>query len=152
MMRIALETSLGKPIDNYQGSEISSFELDWSKEIVKNFPLIKPRTNLSPKYNCHGLTFASRRTKILKSKCIWDIISDDHYEEVLYKELCAGDIVIYFSETGDINHSGIVVEGIKNSVLPFICSKWGNAGEFIHSLKDIPSIYGPNTKFYRCRL
>ena len=69
--------------------------------------------------------------------------------EVQIADALPGDIVLYSGE-GDINHSGIVV--VETFKVPLICSKWGNAGEFIHLLNYCPDIYGPKTQFYRCQL
>ena len=145
---IRLETSLGQGIDNHQGDTLSAFHLNWSKTIGKSYPLATKRTDVSPRYNCHGLTFANHRTRIEKRSGIERILADDGYKEVDIKSLLAGDIVIYFSDEGDPNHSGIVVDG--SSLAPVICSKWGCAGEFIHTLRYCPPIYGPQVKFFRC--
>ncbi|MEW5844395.1 MAG: hypothetical protein AB1775_14140 [Bacteroidota bacterium] len=152
-MSIRLETSKKNGIDNFQDKEISSYQMNLNKELPSQHPNTIIRTKPSPVYNCHGLTFASRRTRIEKCSNINKILCDDSYIEVTdIKEVLPGDIVVYYSSTGDPNHSGIVVENNCNSIIPLICSKWGSAGEFIHSLRDCPRIYGPNFKFYRCRL
>lgn len=150
-MSIRLETSARTGIDNHQETELSAFHLNWSRDIGRQHPAAKPRTAPSAKYNCHGLTFASRRTSIEKSAGIRAILSDDTYEEVALKDVLPGDIVIYRSETGDLNHSGVVVECGNHLVVPIVCSKWGSAGEFVHGLNDRPSLYGPQFVFYRCR-
>lgn len=152
-MTIRLETSKNTGIKNFQDKEISAFERNWAKDLPKQFPQAKARTAPSALYNCHGLTFASRRTKIISRNELGKILTDDRYEELEITEVQPGDIVVYFSETGDAAHSGIVVEyHPPTTLLPIICSKWGKAGEFIHALLDCPEIYGRNYKFYRCRL
>lgn len=149
-MAIKLETSKRTGIPNHQDKEISHFHLNWSKQIGKKHPNAKQRTEPSAVYNCHGMTFASRRTRIEKSTAIQTILQDDVYKEITMKDVLPGDIVIYYSDAGDPSHSGIVVEANMNLIVPIICSKWGNAGEFIHGLLDCPSIYGTNHKFFRC--
>ncbi len=151
-MAIRLETSLCRGIDNSQENEISTFHLNWSKEIPKLFPKAEKRTEPSPIYNCHGLTFACRRTKIVKSNSLQFILTDDRYSEIGIKDALPGDIIIYYSEEGDPNHSGIIVSNEPPLYIPRICSKWGSAGEYIHNLTHCPKQYGPNYKFYRCRL
>jgi len=152
-MRIRLETSKKTGIDNFQDTEISSFQLNWNLKLPIQHPNTIIRTKPSPTYNCHGLTFASRRTRIEKSSNINKILCDDSYEEIVdIKNVLPGDIVVYYSKTGDPNHSGIVVENNCKTIIPIICSKWGCAGEFIHSLRDCPPLYGPIYKFFRCRL
>lgn len=152
-MAIRLETSKNTGIKNFQDKEIGTFERNWSRNLPKKFPKIVPRTEPTPLYNCHGLTFASRRTKIISWNELKKILADDCYEELKLSAVKPGDIVLYFSETGDATHSGVIVEyDPPNTVVPLVCSKWGNAGEFIHSLRDCPDVYGPDVKFYRCRL
>jgi hypothetical protein len=78
-------------------------------------------------------------------------LRDDKWEEVELGAVLPGDIVVYYGEDGDANHSGIVVQTDSLKV-PIICSKWGFSGEFIHQLNDVPNLYGPTTIFYRCQL
>lgn len=149
-MAIRLETSKKTGIPNHQDTEISTFHLNWAKQIGDKHRSAKQRTKPSAVYNCHGLTFACRRTRIERSAAIQTILNDDAYEEVKLTDVLPGDIVIYYSDAGDPNHSGMVVEVGGQLILPIICSKWGNAGEFIHSLRDCPSMYGPIYRFFRC--
>jgi hypothetical protein len=149
---IRLETSKRNGIDNVQEFEISTFYINWSKELPKNYPKAVPRTGMSALYNCHGLTFASRRTRVVDTRELQKILRDDNWNEVELRDVLAGDIVIYFAEDGEANHSGIVVDVDPELHVPLICSKWGHAGEYLHHLTYCPSIYGPSTKFYRCRL
>jgi hypothetical protein len=150
-MIIRVETSKRTGIDNIQEFELSAFERNWSAEIPKKYPRAVQRTQPSPLYNCHGLTFASRRTRIIESYSLSQIIGDDKWAEIDIREVLAGDIVIYFSADGDANHSGVVV-GIADLGVPKVFSKWGSAGEYIHLLNDCPPLYGPQTRFYRCHL
>jgi len=151
-MAIRLETSKRSGIENWQGEEISIVHLNWAKELPKQFPKAIPRTNPSPLYNCHGLIFASRRTRIEKSTAINHILQDDNYVEIPMTSVLPGDLVIYYSDEGDPNHSGVILEYNSELIVPIILSKWGTAGEWIHSLRECPSQYGPNYKFYRCQL
>ena len=149
---IRLETSKRRGIDNHQDRQISTFEENWARDLPKQYPLAKPRTGMSAEYNCHGLTFASRRTHIIDWGELLKIIDDDNYEEIPLDEVKAGDIVIYLRD-GDANHSGIIVDYTHNvTLLPMVCSKWGIGGEFIHALLMRPLAYGPDYKFFRCRL
>ena len=151
-MSIALETSKGTSIRNHQDSEISAFQRNWNARLPKMFPNARPRTQESPMYNCHGLTFACRRTRIEDTPDVHQILSDDDWRPVEIEHVLPGDVVLYLSEDGDANHSGVVVTLEEPFHLPIICSKWGNAGEYIHRLRDCPTMYGPVTKFYRCSL
>jgi|SRR5690348_14248562 len=147
---IRLETSKRNGIENIQWFEIASCERNWALEIPKRFPRVVQRTEMSASYNCHGLTFASHRTRIIDD-AVLRILSDDQWHEIGILEVLPGDIVVYFSEEGDPNHSGLIVEKDPLGV-HLVCSKWGSAGEYIHRLNDCHSMYGPNKKFFRCRL
>jgi len=79
------------------------------------------------------------------------VLRDDEYDEVVLEETIVGDIVIYYSETSEPNHSGVVVEGAGSALEIRVCSKWAYAGEFVHGLLDCPGEYGPTYRFFRCR-
>ena len=150
-MSIRLETSQRTGIDNYQEREISSFELNWARNLKTLYPNAISRTRSTALYNCHGLTFASRRTGFDARGQLETILRDDSYKEIEMPDVKAGDVVVYFSDRGDANHSGFIVEyRPPEIILPIVCSKWGKAGEFIHGLRDCPQLYGPVIKFYRC--
>jgi hypothetical protein len=119
----------------------------------KKFPGCKHRnTKPSLSYNCHGLTFAARRTAIIESASIQSILKDDGYIEVDRQDVVAGDIVMYY-EFGDFSHSGIVVEvdHIGTEPVIWILSKWAHAHEVIHRLYDCPYWGRPdiNIRFWR---
>ncbi len=99
-------------------------------------------------FNCHGLTFASRRTSIHDSSVIQMILDDDGYEQVDLKAVKAGDVATFRSE-GNIDHSGIVVE-VDDFKRPRILSKWAFLHEVIHF-----SFEGPysdcNVTYHRIR-
>ena len=140
---IKLETSKGNPIDNYQIFEISQFEKSQFGDFsVYNYPFAKYRTSPSPIYNCHGMSFASRRTNIDKSTEIRKILLDDGYEKIDQKQTLEGDLVLYISpENGDIEHSATIIKAehtVNNISTIFVVSKWGKFKEVIHSLYDSP--------------
>jgi len=86
-------------------------------------------------YNCHGLTFASRRTGITDSAEVQKILTHDGYEPVQRVDISPGDIVIYVSlETNEIEHSGIIVH--VDEFGPKVLSKWGYCHEVIHRLGE----------------
>ncbi|MDP4078757.1 hypothetical protein [Acidovorax sp. A1169] len=107
------------------------------------------RTKATGRYNCHGLTFASRRTCIDDSSSVARILEHDKYKEVILSTVLPGDVILYVDNDGIISHSGIVTE--VTDTLPRcqkIVSKWGvNGAEFIHWAHSSP--YGTNYKFYR---
>jgi hypothetical protein len=89
----------------------------------------------SRKYNCHGLTFASRRTWIWDSAEISKILRDDDYEMVDLQDVLPGDVAVYYTD-GDAEHSGIVLR-VKDLV-PSILSKWGPSHEVVHRVNECP--------------
>lgn len=106
----------------------------------------------SRKYNCHGLSFAARRTCIIGSVEVKKIISDDEYEEVPAGEVLPGDTVVYYKD-GDAEHSGIIVsttsgQGILR--IPLILSKWGKCHEVVHKLGECP-YYSGSVVYYRMK-
>ena len=151
--KIELQTSLGNDIPNLQKSEESSLLMQKQLSTLKTKYIgVKFKSGPSSLYNCHGMTFANRRTGIYEIESINSILVDDKYIEVKIGEISPGDIVLYFSENGDIEHSGIVSSitlGDINDIK--IISKWGVAYETIHSLYNCP--YEKRfIRFYRCQL
>ena len=98
-------------------------------------------------YNCHGLTFAARRTSITDPNAVQMILNEDDYEQVNDDEVCAGDIAVYYV-AGDAEHSGIVVERDKFGVR--ILSKWGGAHEVIHRVGEC-DYDTSDVRYYRVR-
>jgi hypothetical protein len=89
------------------------------------------------RYNCHGLVFASRRTNVppaslLNAIAIDDLLAKDEYERVPAPQV--GDIVIYRSDSHEVEHSGFVsrIETIGSTSKLFVCSKWGALEEYEH--------------------
>jgi hypothetical protein len=146
---IALVTRKGNPIPNSQYHEIARLAMSEMPVLKKEFDRVEFRTGPNPIYNCHGLTFASRRTGI--NNLPWKmILDDDGYVEVLEKEALPGDVVIYFGESGSAEHSGIVIKKMESNLSsPTIVSKWGSAGEAIHYAHDVPPAFGSNRHYYR---
>jgi hypothetical protein len=101
-------------------------------------------------YNCHGLTFAGRRTQITSSVEVRKILDDDDYQIIQQNAVLPGDIVIYISQESEIEHSGIVVffdqQLIGGAIR--VLSKWGGAHEVIHSLMECP-YNDMRVEFYR---
>ena len=143
---ITLFTRRGNKIDNIQGWELSNHQLSLLPNNLNRFgpPFVKFLTKDGcPVYNCHGLTFGSRRTSVEASnKTINLIIQDDGFEEVKPADVQEGDIVIYYDEDGEVQHSGIVVEMMRSASLassvPKVWSKWGLAQETVHHFKTMP--------------
>ena len=148
---INLDTALGHHIDNAQLFEISSFEKSQFENLIKQYGAwVKFRSNPTPQYNCHGLTFASRRTGIYDADELGKILKEDGYIELKTDKVLPGDIIIYFSEDGDYEHSGIVITSPDENSLnvPMVVSKWGKFAEVIHPANNCPYSFF-NVKYYR---
>ncbi len=151
MLKIIVETSIRTQIDNVQ----NSFGVDeYAKHLIsqhkKKYKEVKFKSEFSSHYNCHGCTFANRRTNIHDSQDVTTILFDDQYELVEMKDVLAGDIVIYVDPAGVLEHSGTVIDpgsGIIRN--PLILSKWGQLGEVIHRVADCP-YDSSNIEYYRC--
>lgn len=150
---IRLQTAKGANVPNSQESEISAFERNSLERLKQQFDNAEFRTGLSGSYNCHGLAFASRRTKITESLALTTILTDDAYDRIQGpKDALPGDLVIYYDDDGDPTHSGVVLENLAPLFNPKVLSKWGNGPEVIHQLHYVPAVYGTRHRFFRCRL
>ncbi len=141
---ITLQTRTGKGITNEQVNiPLDLWDLNGAEVIKREHPFATYRIGPCGYYNCHGLTFASRRTRIFDSNDIQRIINDDNYKSVEEKDVSPGDIVLYYQK-GDPRHSGIVVEVPmpENRVSQIrVVSKWGHGHEVVHAVRDCP--YSP---------
>lgn len=126
-----------------------------TRKYIEDYKSATPRTN-GPclKYNCHGLTFAARRTAIESSDEVAAILRDDGYEPVVLSKVLPGDVVIWRAEAtegGEIIHSGIVVHVPKPGTvlvpIPWVVSKWGYAHECVHPVNETP--YPGSPEYYR---
>ena len=142
MTLLALETRSKNAVDNcHDASPVLHGDAQVSAALRRQYPgAIHRPTPACYTYNCHGLTFASRRTQILLSADVRRILGDDDYVQIGTKDVLAGDIVIYIGEDGDIEHSGIVMDVPKGMlvVIPKVLSKWGSAHEVVHNVLDCP--------------
>jgi len=148
---LALETRKGNQIPNSQSESLTRHYEALDKKSRKDYKHNCFRTpGPSAFYNCHGLTFAARRTTIDRAQSVQLILCDDGYKEIEDKnKVLPGDLVLYFSKD-DIEHSGMVVEiarldfGIRFRIL----SKWGHGSEVLHWLEECPYEFSA-VKFYR---
>jgi len=134
---------LGVTDDAFQ-KWLNEFETDW---VPAGCRLRKPGLL---RYNCHGLTFANRRSWISELSEIPKILHDDGYTQVRDEDVLPGDIVVYYSGRGRAEHSGIVVgrDGAQGVRIPIVLSKWAWACEVIHGVGQCPYA-SPDTRYYR---
>ena len=143
--KIELQTRMGNPIDNAQdppfplGARARALTLD--QAAGQEYPGACRCRPPADHYNCHGLTFANRRTGIWRSDQIRIILADDGLEPVEASELREGDIAVYF-EGPEISHTGVVLRVIDNGPEDgrrvWILSKWGILGEYAHFVGEDP--------------
>ena len=141
---IALSTQLGRDIPNEQVLDVDpSHEARLRAALQRKFAQVADeRRHPSGVYNCHGLTFANRRTAIHDASYVPLILADDGYQKIKLADVQPGDLVVYY-EANEPTHSGVVlrvIEGEPKAVIrsPEIMSKWGAAGEYVHRFNEGP--------------
>ena len=137
---LSLQTRLGRDIENVQEMEYTAHQQKMQEGLLRQAqPTVVAasvrRREASSIYNCHGLTFASRRTGITEERVVNMILADDGYREISLKRALPGDIVLYYSEQG-LAHSGVVVQVPGTGFLApvRVVSKWGRGAEYIHDI------------------
>lgn len=148
---LALESCEHRHIDNERILEIAPTEANQFREFDSDFgDRVVRRSEPTPHYNCHGMTFASRRTGIFEESVIQQIIAEDRYFEVPEANVLPGDVILYIDSFGLVEHSGIVIEEPKpeNLNIPRVCSKWGKYAELLHLSTHCPYNLS-NVKYYR---
>ena len=136
--KLALQTRRGGAIENlmnpaepYAGvhKQVEDLKVRYGQAIHRD---VGP----SFRYNCHGLTFAARRTGISDPAQVQQILNDDGYRRLELGEApTPGDIAIYW-EQGDIVHSGVVVG--QRDQTPLVLGKWGDCHEAVHPVYHCP--------------
>jgi hypothetical protein len=96
-----------------------------------------------PTHNCHGWVFTQGRFA-LRPEDVEAILADNHYEKVTEPQ--PGDLIVYRSVDGQIEHTGLVRSVIAGEIV-LIESKWGPLGRFLHAPEDQP--YGTDYAYYR---
>jgi hypothetical protein len=122
-----------------------------SQDLKKKYLAATHRpTAVSYTYNCHGLTFAARRTQIIDPSEVRRLLTQDGYQKIDRTAVLAGDIVVYVGPDGDMEHSGVVMEVDRSMLIPIpmVLSKWGVAHEVVHRLTDCPYA-SMNIEYYR---
>jgi hypothetical protein len=152
ILRLFSELDLDTRCENQIENEIDRRESRAGDQLLsddykRQYPRALHRPTLpTRKYNCHGLTFASRRTWVAKASEIAKLLSEDNYDPVPLDSVMPGDVVVYF-QNGDAEHSGVIIEG---GFIPRVLSKWGPAHEVVHNVNDCP-YDSMEKKYYRIR-
>lgn len=139
---VITETRRAQRIANGQVTEVDIWQVQKLAEMKAKYPYARFRTPFIPIYNCHGMSFASRRTQINDPREVRKIVGHDGYQTVVPEDVLPGDLVLYVDpQTGDAEHSGTVasIPDKKTGIVGFlVVSKWGHGPEVVHTLADCP--------------
>lgn len=153
--KIALGTRKNAHIDNNQCMDpVSPLDLQSIENLERRYAgMLTRRNGPTAMYNCHGLSFASRRTRITEDKPIRLVLSDDCYEDVRVSAVLPGDLLLYVSvQSGDIRHSALVVSKPDDQFgYPMVVSKWGSGPEYIHRAHQCTYFEGATLVYYRVK-
>jgi hypothetical protein len=147
---VALGTAKGRTIPNERPPEWGPVQLAGLNKIGAGL-LVTLRREATSAYNCHGLSFANRRTRIPDAEAL-TVIFQDEYMRIERERVLPGDIAVYRDGT-DISHTGVVIEAPSQNALRVakIVSKWGHGPEYIHQEGVVTSGLGVVSEFWRDR-
>jgi len=77
------------------------------------------------------------------------ILRDDGYRKIPEANAVEGDVVVYLRNNAP-QHVGIIHQLDRILGFPdiWVLSQWGQCGEYIHRMKEVPSFYGDVTEFW----
>ena len=142
---LRLQSYTGQDIPNWIDAEASPGMIELARATYSGL-LGWVRSVGAPtgRYNCHGLTFAGRRTNIPRpgetSRGLIDtILRQDRFAPIPDSlSVQVGDIALWRRE-GDVDHTGIVVSVQTEAPRTvFVWSMWGGLGEFVHPAQATP--------------
>lgn len=111
---LALQTTQKRDIENHRQTIVLQNEVEVEERLRNRYGTDSIHLgNPNPSYNCHGLTFASRRTGIFRDTEVKKILDDDYMEIKSAKDVWIGDIIVYVDIKG-YTHSGIVIKKSDN--------------------------------------
>lgn len=142
--KIVLQTSKKTDIDNAQFHTRTKQEETIANIVEQKFNSTY-QGSPSKIYNCHGLTFASRRTGIYEDSEIQKILKDE-YVEIRSDQIIVGDIALWVKDKQYI-HSALVVQICDNNQV-FVLSKTRDFKEIVHLVTTSPYPYDI-IKYYR---
>lgn len=152
---IALQTAEGNDVANTIAPTPAANKAAVYALIRNRHPNWIHRKPLCGRYNCHGMTFANRRTAIYEDVEVNRIHADDGYRVIPAAKMpVPGDVAVYRNETVGILHSAVVVKppmplvegGAAVSETALLLSKWGDSfGEDFHLANDYHSSGMPYT-------
>jgi hypothetical protein len=126
---ILLQDYSGLDVANWIGADPTPAFVALTQLAYGKIAGYKKQLNLpTGRYNCYGLALASRRTALHSPPEVARILQADQYKVVGQPQI--GDLAIYRSIVGEIDHIGLVTRVELGAV--FVWSKWGQLGEFEH--------------------
>ena len=141
---IGLSTKRGNYIHNTQFQSEQVPEMIQAKMEMHESFVQQTQTQLrsiDSSYNCVGLIFASRRTRIEPNLVRW-ILQEDGYKPIDEQHTMVDDLVIYTLNKDEVVHIGRLIDKVldeaTNEYQWRILSKWGKDGEYLHKIKDVP--------------
>jgi hypothetical protein len=124
-----------------------------ARKLVRSISPSAKCRSLTGLYNCVGLTCASRRT-IVDIDFLKAILSDDGYKLTTERSAVEGDLVVYLRD-GIARHVGVVQHFQDVSPLHdgsilrmWVLSQWGEDGEYLHPVREVPAFYGTDLEFW----
>src|SRR5262245_27256554 len=145
MPQLALQTAIGFDVPNDQDAIHDQAGLDaFVEEFARKWRVdgCELREPVILRYNCHGFTFAARRTWIDDPQQVVTILQHDGYSEIPQNEVAAGDVAVYYGITGRPEHSGLVIEHKPAAHalmrMPRVLSKWAKVFEVVHWANQCP--------------
>ena len=126
--------------------------MDWKSfsDLLKEYSSAKKISEPCPVYNCHGLTFGSRRSSVTDD--IFPILKDDGFVPIDARAAREGDVIVYL-EDGGVIHTGFIIEMVpllnkSSELVPRVWSKWGKGPEMIHRVGDCDFYKGEENVLY----
>jgi hypothetical protein len=151
-MSLRLETRRHRHINNVLRPEASPEVMRERISLnIETRPTARP-VSASAIYNCYGLAFASRRCAIVDEKDVEAILDDDGYRRLPWDPSAwlPGDVVIYRNNKSEIVHAGLIaqidIDLTSDRVNVKVISAWGDCGEYLHPLEDVPILLGRPTE------
>lgn len=152
---LALEAKDRWPIPNSPRKELSPMHLGAALDLIQSTHPHLTAVTISATYNCVGMVLAARRTWVDTAE-IERVFQHDGYREIEEIDTQLGDVVTYHYQVGGpVRHIGIVAQKkVVSTEIGDSCrvlSKWGEGGEYLHDLNDVPMVYGRTQRFWTHR-
>ncbi len=133
--RIGMQTVRKWEIPNARGFPKSPIQMRSAYEMHKKDHLSLEIRSLRSEYNCVGLVFGSRRSRIDISH-VMRIFEEDGYQQIPFDGAERGDVVLY-EDAKEPAHVGLLWNRHPVSNEWHVLSAWGADGEYFHHLRDL---------------